>query len=113
MKLKDRRQVAPILVGVAFIAFIIGVIVSSSLKITPNIKAVGEEVVESLRVQAEDLGEEGLDQYYGWGLVDAGAVVTETPISESFGVVSLILIVSATTMVLALEKVHVSRKRGI
>ena len=47
MKLKNKSHVMAILVGVAFIAFVTGVIVSSSLKITPPIKAVGEEVVES------------------------------------------------------------------
>jgi len=36
-----------ILIGVATIAFITGVIVSSSIKITPPLRAVGEEVVES------------------------------------------------------------------
>lgn len=49
MKLKKRRRrsIVPILAGVAFIAFITGVIVSSSLKITPTIRAVGKEVIES------------------------------------------------------------------
>ena len=47
MKLKNKSHVITILTGVAFIAFITGVILSSSLKITPTIRAVGEEVVES------------------------------------------------------------------
>lgn len=97
--------------GTSFAApFVVGVV---ALMLSEYPYLSGEEVVESLRVQAEDLGEEGLDQYYGWGLVDAGSAVTETPIPESSGAVSLILIVSATTMVLALKKVHGSRKRGI
>ncbi|MBW1839373.1 MAG: trypsin-like peptidase domain-containing protein, partial [Deltaproteobacteria bacterium] len=45
MKSKNRRSIVPILIVVAFIAFITGVIVSSSFKITPTIKALeGEDV---------------------------------------------------------------------
>jgi len=65
-----------------------------------------EEIIENLCLQAEDLGDEGLDQYYGWGLVDACAAVKQTPIPESSGAVSLILIISTTTILLILKKAH-------
>ena len=47
MKSENRRNIVPILIVVAFIAFITGVIVSSSFKITPTIKAVEGEDVKS------------------------------------------------------------------
>jgi len=46
MKFKNQRRIIPILVGVALIAFITGFIVSSSFKITPTIKAVGQDAID-------------------------------------------------------------------
>jgi serine protease Do len=47
MKLRKMRLLLPVLAGVACISFMVGIIVSSSLRITPTIKAVGKEVVEN------------------------------------------------------------------
>jgi len=47
MKLRKMRLLLPVLAGVASISFMVGIIVSSSLRITPTIKAVGKEVVEN------------------------------------------------------------------
>lgn len=44
--------------------------------------------LETLRVQAEDLGEEGWDQYYGWGLVFNPDFHARNPISNDNSVYS-------------------------
>lgn len=47
MRTRNKKIMLPFLAGVALISFVIGILVSSSLKITPDIKAVEEGVVES------------------------------------------------------------------
>ncbi len=47
MQLKNKRFVLPILAGVSLTSFAIGIIISSSLKITPALRAVEEGIVES------------------------------------------------------------------
>lgn len=72
-----------------------------------------ENVIETLRAEAEELGEEGCDQYYGWGLVDAYSAVSQTPILEFPNVLSLILVILATAIVfLLLKKVHGTCRRS-
>lgn len=65
-----------------------------------------EDVIATLRVQAEDLGEEGWDQYYGWGLVDAYAAVSQTPIPEfSTSSFMLVILLGMTIVFVLLKKV--------
>jgi len=59
-------------VAAPFVAGVIALMLSKY----PQLSA--EDAIENLRVQAEDLSEEGWDQYYGWGLVDAYWAVSET-----------------------------------
>jgi subtilisin family serine protease len=59
--------------------FVTGVI---ALMVSKYPQLTNEEIISTLRVEAEDLGEIGWDQYYGWGLVDAYAACSETPIPE-------------------------------
>jgi subtilisin family serine protease len=68
-----------------------------------------EDIIETLQLQAEDLGEAGWDKYYGWGLVDAYSAVTQTPIPEYPNALSLILVTLATTIAFLFSK----KVRGI
>lgn len=72
--------------------FVTGVI---ALMISKYPQLTNEEILGTLRVEAEDLGEIGWDQYYGWGVVDAYAACSETPIPEfSYPLPILFLLVS-------------------
>lgn len=95
--------------GTSFAAPFVSGVIALMLSKYPYLS--GNEIVESLRVHAVDLGEEGADQYYGWGLIDARAAVTETPIPESSGAVSMVLIVSVTTIIFALKKARGLRRK--
>jgi len=46
MKLRSKSIVVPMMIGIAMVAFMIGMVVSSSLKITPAIHALDKEVSE-------------------------------------------------------------------
>ena len=82
--------------GTSFAApFVAGVI---ALMISKYPQLTNEQIISTLTTQAEDLGEIGWDQYYGWGLVDAYAACTETPIPE-FN--SLLPVLLALTLVVA------------
>ncbi len=69
-----------------------------------------ENVKATLRAQAEDLGEEGWDQFYGWGIVDAYAAASLPPVPEASSVVFFITITLATIMVLVLKKTCTRQK---
>jgi len=69
-----------------------------------------ENVIETLRVEAEDLGDAGWDQFYGWGLVDAYAAVSEAAIPDVSSVGFFIVIATATMLIFILEKIRGSRK---
>jgi subtilisin family serine protease len=62
--------------AVPFVAGIIALILSDNPQFTT------EEVRTSLRDHVEDLGEEGWDKYFGWGLANAYAVIPEDLIPE-------------------------------
>lgn len=66
--------------GTSFAAPFVAGVIALMLSKYPGLST--EDVVATLRVQAEDLGEEGWDTYYGWGLVNAYAAVSQTPIPE-------------------------------
>jgi len=69
-----------------FVAGVAALLLSKYPSLTP------QEVAETLYEQAEDLGENGWDQYYGWGLVDAYSAVTQPPIPEFPNISPLILV---------------------
>ena len=66
--------------GTSFSApFVAGII---ALMLSDNPQLTTEEVRTNLREHVEDLGEEGWDQYYGWGLANTYAVIPEDVIPE-------------------------------
>jgi subtilisin family serine protease len=54
----------------------------AALVLSKHPHLANEDVAETLRTQAEDLGDAGWDPYYGWGVVDAYAAVSQIPIPE-------------------------------
>jgi thermitase len=71
-----------------FVAGVAALLLSKHPNLTP------QEVAETLYNQAEDLGESGWDEYYGWGLVNAYLTVTQPPIPEFPNMFSLILLLT-------------------
>lgn len=88
--------------GTSFAAPFVTGVVALMLSRYPSLN--NGNVTETLRAQAEDLGEEGWDQFYGWGLVDAYGAVSLPPVPEASSTVFFIAITSATIMILALKK---------
>lgn len=85
--------------GTSFAApFVAGVV---ALMLSDNPELTNEEVIAKLRLQVEDLGEEGWDQYYGWGLANAYSVIPEVIIPEfpSFIILPLSLLVILTIII--------------
>jgi subtilisin family serine protease len=78
--------------GTSFAApFVTGVI---ALMISKYPQLTNEQIISTLRAEAEDLGETGWDQYYGWGLVNAYAACSETPIPEYSRLLPIVLMVT-------------------
>lgn len=71
-----------------FVAGVAALLLSKHPDLTP------QEVAETLYHYAEDLGESGWDQFYGWGLVNAYSTITQTPIPEFSNLFSLMLIMA-------------------
>jgi len=66
--------------GTSFAApFAAGII---ALMLSDNPQLTTEEVRTNLRDHVQDLGEEGWDQYYGWGLANVYSVIPEDVIPE-------------------------------
>ncbi len=63
-----------------------------------------EMIEDTLATQAIDLGEEGWDQEFGYGVPDASKAVTETPIPEFTVMKTLILTATLTLTILTLKK---------
>jgi len=83
--------------GTSFAApFVTGVI---CLMVSKYPQLTNEQVISTLRAEAEDLGEMGWGQYYGWGLVNAYAACSEMPIPEFSGSIPVFLIL---TLIVAL-----------
>ncbi len=72
-----------------------------------------DDVFITLRSQAVDLGEEGWDQYYGWGLVDALAAVSQTAIPEFSGNNFLIVVITGTIIILISRRAIITSKRAL
>ena len=66
--------------GTSFAAPFVAGLAALILSDDPQLSA--EDVRTKLRVQVEDLGEEGWDQYYGWGLANAYSIISEEQIPE-------------------------------
>jgi len=87
-----------------FVAGVIALMLSKYPQLSP------EEVIATLRAEAEDLGEDGWDPYYGWGLVDAYRAVSETPIPEFVTFFPLTLALLVATILIFLYKLSNHRK---
>jgi subtilisin family serine protease len=80
--------------GTSFAApFVTGVI---ALTVSKYPLLTNEQIISTLRTEAEDLGEPGWDQYYGWGLVNACAVCSEMPIPEFSGFLPVLFMLTMT-----------------
>jgi len=78
--------------GTSFAApFVTGVV---ALMVSRYPQLTNEEVISTLRAEAEDLGEMGWDQYYGWGLVNAYAACSEMPIPEFSGFLPVLFLLT-------------------
>ena len=76
--------------GTSFAApFVAGV---AALLLSKNLELKPQEVAETLYNQAEDLGDDRWDPYYGWGLVNAYSAVSQPPIPEFPNLFSFILV---------------------
>jgi len=94
--------------GTSFAAPFVTGVVALMLSKEPSLDP--ENVTATLRAEAEDLGAEGWDQFYGWGLVDAYAAVSLTPIPEFSSVVFFTLFASATLLIVVFKKKRDPRK---
>jgi subtilisin family serine protease len=85
--------------GTSFSApFVAGLI---ALILSDNPQLTAEEVKTNLRTHAEDLGEKGWDQYYGWGLANAHSAIPEDPIPEfpSLTIIPIFATITITIMI--------------
>ena len=88
--------------GTSFSApFVTGLV---ALMLADNPQLTAEEARTKLRLSAEDLGEEGWDQYYGWGLANAYCVIPDDSIPEFSSWTMLTLIVTVTTIMVVFRK---------
>jgi thermitase len=94
--------------GTSFAAPFVTGVVALMLSKYPSLNP--ENVTAALRAEAEDLGDPGWDQFYGWGLVDAYAAITQTVIPEVSTAVFFITITSTTLLILVLNKIRDPRK---
>jgi thermitase len=83
-----------------FVTGVVALMLSKSPSLSPG------EVVANLRIQAEDLGVIGWDQFYGWGLVDAYVAVSDAPIPEFSSVIFFVAVISVTAAILTLKRAH-------
>ena len=68
-------------------------------------------IEDTLAIQAIDLGEEGWDPEFGYGVPDANEAVTGIPIPEFTAINSLILTITLTLTILTLKKVNRNRTK--
>jgi thermitase len=90
--------------GTSFAAPFVTGVVALMLSEYPSLNT--ENVTETLRVEAQDLGDAGWDQFYGWGLVDAYAAVSMAPIPSVSSSIFIMIIASATTLIFVLKKIR-------
>jgi len=88
--------------GTSFAAPFVSGLIALMLSEYPELTQ--DEVINNLRNSVEDLGEEGLDNYYGWGLVTSGFLEFENDIPEFSSIVILPLVVSAILVAVILRK---------
>jgi subtilisin family serine protease len=82
-----------------FVTGVAALLLSKYPGLTPDM------IEDTLATQAIDLGEEGWDPEFGYGVPDASKAVTETPIPEFMVMRILILTVTLTLTILNLKKV--------
>jgi subtilisin family serine protease len=84
--------------GTSFAApFVSGLI---ALMLSDNPELTNEEIITKLRNSAQDLGPEGLDNYYGWGLATTNFLEFENDIPEFYSWIFLPLFLIATTLII-------------
>jgi len=88
-----------------FVAGVAALLLSKHPDLTP------QEVAETLYNQAEDLGGSGWDEYYGWGLVNAYATITQTPIPEIPNMPALIILLTIYGVATHQTKRHLHRQQ--
>ncbi len=108
--------------GTSFAApFVAGVI---ALKVSKYPQLTNEQIISTLCAEVEDLGEEGWDQYYGWGLVNAYTACSGTPVPEYSHILLALFIVTLAALLMfsrrpariadannAFENLHLKRYR--
>ncbi len=95
--------------GTSFAAPFVAGLAAHLLSDDPQLSA--EQVRSKLRTLVEDLGEEGWDKYYGWGLPNAYSVISEDPIPEfySWTPILIMLVAITTLMVIYKRRVHLTK----
>lgn len=83
--------------------FVTGVI---ALMVSKYPELANDQIISTLRAKAEDLGETGWDQYYGWGLVNAYTACSETPIPEYSSFLPIVLTAALTVALMFFRAVR-------
>ena len=86
-----------------FVTGVAALLLSKHPTLTP------EMIEDTLATQAIDLGEEGRDREFGYGVPDANKAVTETPIPEFTAMKTLILTATLTLTILTIKKFKINQ----
>jgi subtilisin family serine protease len=92
--------------GTSFSAPFVSGLIALMLSNDPELD--NEEVIANLRTSVEDLGEEGLDNYYGWGLVTSSFLEFENDVPEFSSILFIPLFMIATLLILFYRRKHES-----
>ena len=97
--------------GTSFSApFVAGLI---ALMLSDNPQLTTEEVKTKLLTYVEDLGENGWDQYYGWGLANAYSAIPEDAIPEFPSLTFLPIFATITLTIIIFRKSLKTRQPSI
>jgi len=97
--------------GTSFSApFVVGLI---ALMLSDNPHLTTEEVKTKLLTYVEDLGENGWDQYYGWGLANAYSAIPEDAIPEFPSLTFLPIFATITLTIIIFRKSLKTRQSSI
>ena len=97
--------------GTSFSApFVAGLI---ALMLSDNPQLTTEEVKTELLTHVEDLGENGWDQYYGWGLANAYSAIPEDAIPEFPSLTFLPIFATITLTIIIFRKSLNTRQSSI
>jgi len=89
--------------GTSFAAPFVAGVIALMLSKYPSLST--DDVIATLRIRVEDLGEMGWDQFYGWGLIDADAVISQEPIPEFPSIFLMALTLVVTMIILVFQMV--------